>query len=50
MGLALRYSHACAAVAKVAGMVGKVPMEDWNTRVISTNTCWARVPDQEIGS
>src|SRR5713101_1803802 len=22
-------------------------MENWDTRVISTNTCWARLPDQE---
>jgi len=36
-------------VAKVAGMVEKVPMENWETWVISTNTYWARLPDQESG-
>jgi hypothetical protein len=42
--LALRYSHACAALTKVAGIVGKVPKEDWATWVVSTNICWAKLP------
>jgi type I restriction enzyme M protein len=36
-----------ALLAKVADTVDNVPMEDRDTMAISTNTCWARLPDQE---